>query len=279
MSLLLLSSRCCGAVTAPSYVTSPMLVGRKGCVPLPQVVQHMSMSYQKRKKKALAKQMQGRQMIAPESKAKAVQEEMIKGQHLQLDSLGQIADAWVPIPSEHRASIFSLQGIRQRWEHLRKIARTTFSIAVIRRKDKEFKPIPFAQQIQENLVKLQADMSSASRSGIKFDFKDTVTAQALSQLQKESRRRHFWEFVAEVERPRVVAAFTFPVETKENLFAQVTVQLNLRQKYGLEGQPLLEKDVTEFVVAEKSLVDPKAKWRICAKIIPPFLLPPTQQQE
>ena len=59
-----------------------------------------------------------------------------------------------------------------------------------------------------------------------------VFAYFFQSLRKEfgTTDKHLhWRFVSSVERPRVVHCRVAPVDTKDNLFAQVTVKLNTEQ--------------------------------------------------
>lgn len=42
-------------------------------------------------------------------------------------------------------------------------------------------------------------------------------------------KRFTWEFVEELERPRIVSAHVAPLVTKDNLFAQVVVRIKSKQ--------------------------------------------------
>ena len=47
---------------------------------------------------------------------------------------------------------------------------------------------------------------------------------------KEFLNKKFtWEFVEELERPRIVSAHVAPFNTKDNLFAQVVVRMRSKQ--------------------------------------------------
>jgi large subunit ribosomal protein L45 len=56
--------------------------------------------------------------------------------------------------------------------------------------------------------------------------------QIFQALKKEffpENKQLHWRFVRELERPRVVHARVVPVDSKENLFAQVTVKVTSEQ--------------------------------------------------
>lgn len=52
----------------------------------------------------------------------------------------------------------------------------------------------------------------------------------LQSLRAEFRNKQFmWEFVKEIERPRIVNARVAPLTTKDNLYGQVVVRLHTQQ--------------------------------------------------
>ena len=63
------------------------------------------------------------------------------------------------------------------------------------------------------------------------------------------------------EQPRIVHSIVFPAEDKKNFFGQITVKIVIKRS---EGFPPKEKDSPIYVVFEKHLVKPDARWRICS---------------
>eukprot|EP01147_Barroeca_monosierra_P007639 gene7639-589_t len=212
------------------------------------------------------------------AKMAALSKEIQETQHMELDSLGMVVDPWVPIPREHRASLFSLEGLKQRWEHIKKRVRATLSVGVVRRYDKTWKPVQFAETVQNNLIQVQEALSEASREFKPLHLHDYITAQALTSMKQQSRIPHIWEFVDAVERPRVVHVTAFPIDKKDNYYGQVTVRVHLRQRFAPVGQAPEERDIVDYVVLEKRIVAPQTPWRICSKILPLFLMPKDEQK-
>eukprot|EP00042_Codosiga_hollandica_P026294 m.123215 g.123215 ORF g.123215 m.123215 type:complete len:298 (-) comp52149_c0_seq2:119-1012(-) len=143
---------------------------------------------------------------------------------LMRDSPGVIADDFVPIPPEHRSSIVSVKGLGERWNAMKKIARATFSIGSIKRLDKEFKPIEFAEFAQTQFISAQEALARDDKTTLR----EIVTDTAFLALRKEFRQ-HTWKLESVVERPRIVHATMISLGDKKNLMAQVTVRLHLRQ--------------------------------------------------
>ena len=103
----------------------------------------------------------------------------------------------------------------------------------------------------------------------------------------------------QIDRPRIVHACIVPILTKEDLFAQITVRINARQvghkavyfyllyllvliynlliqlfgvrhRFGklLRGDDEKERDVIDYVVLERHIVEPLSVWRVCGKVAP-----------
>ena len=67
---------------------------------------------------------------------------------------------------------------------------------------------------------------------------------------KEFLNKKFkWEFVEEVERPRIVSALIAPFNTKDNLFAQVVVRMKSKQV------SQVARETSEMCVVTRSLPD------------------------
>lgn len=105
--------------------------------------------------------------------------------------------------------------------------------------------------------------------------RELLTDDANMALRQQFRMRHKWEFVKELERPRVVHVTSFPVEDKANIWAQVTVRVHLRQILALynnaggivKGSETDPVDVVEYIVLERHVVNKDAKdWKIAGKL-------------
>eukprot|EP00042_Codosiga_hollandica_P026295 m.123220 g.123220 ORF g.123220 m.123220 type:complete len:310 (-) comp52149_c0_seq3:19-948(-) len=220
---------------------------------------------------------------------------------LMRDSPGVIADDFVPIPPEHRSSIVSVKGLGERWNAMKKIARATFSIGSIKRLDKEFKPIEFAEFAQTQFISAQEALARDDKTTLR----EIVTDTAFLALRKEFRQ-HTWKLESVVERPRIVHATMISLGDKKNLMAQVTVRLHLRQILALrdvagrviKGSETQPKNVVDFLVRkhdrcflqfcaakhnprvwlqvlERHISLPNSKWKIAGKVFPEFMKPVT----
>ncbi|NWT79760.1 RM45 protein, partial [Lanius ludovicianus] len=90
-----------------------------------------------------------------------------------------------------------------------------------------------------------------------------------------------WRFLESLEPPRVVHVRCDSVMNRGNLYGQVTVRMHSRQilaiydRFGrlMHGGEEIPKDVLEYVVFERYLVNPYGRWRMHGKIIPEWAPP------
>eukprot|EP00049_Salpingoeca_infusionum_P024671 m.16623 g.16623 ORF g.16623 m.16623 type:complete len:299 (-) comp7148_c0_seq1:204-1100(-) len=242
------------------------------------------LSYQARKKKAL-KQMKKQQPPPTMKQRQRMQKEMQQHVHTELDSLGMIVDPWVPVPPAYKESIFSLQGIKARFQHLRKRIVSIISASQIKRSDKGWNPVVFAQTIQDAYIDVNTRLSKLSLgAGTTEDdeqLKSNLTVQAYHALKQHFKQRpHTWEFMGQVERPTVVHINAFPINGKTNMYAQVAVRVNLTQKLKFGNKPAGEQqDVEEYLIVERHLANPQSTWRISAKLTPLFKMAPEEREK
>lgn len=64
-------------------------------------------------------------------------------------SPGYVVDKFVPVPKNVMPSIFSGAGWALRWANLKGLVRSTLSVARIRQRLPDWKPIPFAEEVQQ----------------------------------------------------------------------------------------------------------------------------------
>lgn len=92
-----------------------------------------------------------------------------------------------------------------------------------------------------------------------------------------------WGFVESLEPAQVVHVRCSGLVNQSNMYGQVTVRLHTRQtlaiydRFGrlMYGQEDVPKDVLEYVVFERHLMNPYGSWRMHAKIVPAWA-PPKQ---
>ncbi|EDQ89156.1 uncharacterized protein MONBRDRAFT_25808 [Monosiga brevicollis MX1] len=218
---------------------------------------------------------------------------------LRQSNLGQIHDVWVPVPAEFSAPLLSAEGLRQRWEHLKKRVYSTYSAGMLRRNEKDWQPIPFAQDAQDKYIAIAKSFASyvVIKLGVvpllnpfalpfsmsnpsKQTLRTLATDDCALRLRSEfASKPHTWKLLEVVERPQVVFVNLIPVNSKENLYAQITVKLHLKTelKYHKASQPVIN-DIPEYIVLERHIVDSRSQWKIAGNIMPMFRLPVEEQQ-
>ncbi|NXD71428.1 RM45 protein, partial [Eolophus roseicapillus] len=109
-----------------------------------------------------------------------------------------------------------------------------------------------------------------------------VTERCYPEMVRGNRYKTIrWKFVESLEPPRVVHVRCESVVNRGNLYGQVTVRMHTRQilaiydRFGrlMYGGEQVPKDVLEYVVFEKYLVNPYGTWRMHGKIVPKWAPP------
>ncbi|NWV29892.1 RM45 protein, partial [Origma solitaria] len=109
-----------------------------------------------------------------------------------------------------------------------------------------------------------------------------VTERCYPDMVRGNRYRTIrWRFLGSLEPPRVVHVRCDSVMNRGNLYGQVTVRMHSRQilaiydRFGrlMYGGEEIPKDVLEYVVFERYLVNPYGTWRMHGKIVPAWAPP------
>lgn len=226
----------------------------------------------------------------------------VKDMRLMRVGIGRLIDPYIPLEPVQRPSLFSTDGLKYRWNHIKKTLRSLVGVAVIKRKKIPFQAMEFAEDAQVQFVQamyaLQADDKLALRN--------TCTDDTALQLRADYRKKNkfSWDFIRtvnrtlmidalgcvfvesffssfllishvpacfvvadQVERPRVIHTSTFAVGEKgqEQYFAQVTVRFHTKQ--AINGET---RDMVDYVVFERFLeAAMDGKWLMCGKVKPP----------
>lgn len=189
------------------------------------------------------------------------------------DGAGKIVDPFVPIPVALMPSFLSMQGIRYRWLAFKKGVGSVLSIGLTRKKDPSFKPVPFAVEAQRIFIAV----NEALTKGDKVLLRTFVTDDAFLLLTKV--RPVTWKFLGELERPRIVHAHTYAMESKANTWTQITVRLHTKQSLSYTSEPGKIKEVLDFVVLERQISNSlNSSWKICGKVNAIHEVPPSLQK-
>ncbi|NXU44430.1 RM45 protein, partial [Drymodes brunneopygia] len=109
-----------------------------------------------------------------------------------------------------------------------------------------------------------------------------VTERCYPEMVRGNRYRTIrWRFLESLEPPRVVHVRCDSVMNRGNLYGQVTVRMHSRQilaiydRFGrlLCGGEDTPRDVLEYLVFERYLVNPYGTWRLHGKIVPAWAPP------
>ncbi|NXE15721.1 RM45 protein, partial [Lophotis ruficrista] len=186
-----------------------------------------------------------------------------------------IIDPYVPPEGDARLTSLSKDGLKQKMEKLKQTAASQL-----------------ASQLRSLLVRLCVFWGSRSLwvslcTTCVFDFNkqklhSLVTERCYPEMVRGNRYKTIrWSFVESLEPPRVVHVRCDSIVNRGNLYGQVTVRMHTRQilaiydrfgrlMYGGEQTP---RDVLEYVVFERYLVNPYGTWRMHGKIVPEWAPP------
>lgn len=184
-----------------------------------------------------------------------------------------VFDPYIPPEGDARFSTLSKEGIKQRTEQIRQSAASQLAIRKIKEHDPEFSTKTFAEKAQEIFIE-------AHNALVNFDkvrLHSLVTERCYPEMTRGNRYKTIrWKFLESLEPPRVVHARCPDMVSKDNLYGQVTVRMHSKQTLAIydrfgrlmlgdEDQP---KDVLEYLVIERHIMNPYGSWRLHAKIVP-----------
>ncbi|KAM7419819.1 hypothetical protein PAMA_016764 [Pampus argenteus] len=184
-----------------------------------------------------------------------------------------IFDAYVPPEGDARLSTLSKEGLKQRTEQMRQSATSQLAIRKIKEHDPHFVTKEFAAKAQEIFIEAHNALAQFNKEKLH----SLVTERCYPEMTRGNRYKTIrWTFVESLEPPKVVHARCPDMVTKGNLYGQLTVRMHSKQTLaiydrfgrlllGSEEQP---KDVLEYLVIERHLVNPYGRWRLHGKIVP-----------
>lgn len=184
-----------------------------------------------------------------------------------------IFDAYIPPEGDARLSSLSKEGLKQRTEQIRQSAASQLAIRKIKEHDSEFTTKDFADRAQELFIEAHNALTQFNKEKLH----SLVTERCYPEMTRGNRYKTIrWRFVESLEPPRVVHARCPDMVTKGNLYGQVTIRMHSRQtlaiydRFGrlMLGSEDLPKDVLEYIIIERHLVNPYGRWRLHGKIVP-----------
>ncbi|KAJ8253776.1 hypothetical protein COCON_G00203880 [Conger conger] len=192
---------------------------------------------------------------------------------VNIASTAGIFDPYIPPEGDARLSGLSKEGLKQRTEQLRQSAASQLAIRKIREYDPEFKTKDFPTRAQDIFIRAHAALTEFN----KVELHNLVTERCYPEMVRGNRYKTLrWAFVESLEPPRVVHARCPDMVSKGNLYGQVTVRMHSRQtlaiydRFGrlMLGDEDVPRDVLEYLVMERHVVNPYGRWRLHGKIVP-----------
>uniref|UniRef100_A0A8C0SJ11 Large ribosomal subunit protein mL45 n=1 Tax=Canis lupus familiaris TaxID=9615 RepID=A0A8C0SJ11_CANLF len=174
---------------------------------------------------------------------------------LHLACTAGIFDAYVPPEGDARLSSLAKEGLAQRSEQLKK-------------KD-------FPEKAKDIFIEAHLCLNNSDHDRLHTLVTENCFPDMVWDIKYKTVR---WSFVESLEPPQVVQVRCLNLLNQGNIYGQVTVRMHIRQtlaiydRFGrlMYGQEDVPRDVLEYVVFEKHLVNPYGSWRMHGKITPPW---------
>ncbi|NXI94035.1 RM45 protein, partial [Psophia crepitans] len=198
-----------------------------------------------------------------------------------------IMDPYVPPEGDARLTSLSKDGLKQKVEKLKQTAASQLASSLV----KAGLELGRITALLRNMRGTSTSFFTYCRAFLVFSVCGSFNKQKLHSLVTERcypemvRGNRYktirWSFVESLEPPRVVHVRCESVVNRGNLYGQVTVRMHTRQilaiydRFGrlMYGGEHVPKDVLEYVVFEKYLVNPYGTWRMHGKIVPEWAPP------
>ncbi|XP_050521706.1 probable 39S ribosomal protein L45, mitochondrial [Daktulosphaira vitifoliae] len=196
-----------------------------------------------------------------------------------INNTGQIIEPYVPPEGDGKISPISTAGAKQKLEFLKKKKETWQALRKIRQNEEEFELYPeFINLAQDIYIKAHKTMAEKDKKKLLQYVTEKAYVEMIHNIDGKTLR---WSFIKSIEPPRVVHARVTDIITQDNLFAQLTVRFHSQQtlsvfdRFGrlIFGSDVIVKNVLEYVVYEKHIVNQYGLWRIHGKIIPDWMPP------
>ncbi|XP_019405789.1 PREDICTED: 39S ribosomal protein L45, mitochondrial isoform X2 [Crocodylus porosus] len=197
---------------------------------------------------------------------------------ITLACTASIFDPYIPPEGDARLSSLSKETLKQRTTQLKQSTISQLAVRTVKQYDPNFSAKAFPEMAQEIFIEAHNCLTNFNKNKLH----SLVTERCYPEMVHGNRYKTIrWSFVESLEPPRTVQIRHFTMVNKGNLYGQVTVRMHTRQTlaiydrfgrlmYGAEDVP---KDVLEYVVFERHLVNPYGSWRIHGKIVPSWAPP------
>ncbi|XP_012689303.1 39S ribosomal protein L45, mitochondrial [Clupea harengus] len=226
---------------------------------------------------------QSKSMTQEEQEAKARAAGIVPRQQyieraINISCTAGVVDPYIPPEGDARHSTLSKEGIKQRTEQLKQSAASQLAIRKIKDYDADFTTKDFAVRSQEIFIEAHDALTNFN----KVKLHSLVTERCYPEMVRGNRYKTLrWRFIESLEPPKVVHARCPDMVSKGNLYAQVTVRMHTKQtlavydRFGrlMMGDEEEPRDVLEYLVIERHLVNPYGRWRLHGKIVPAWAPP------
>ncbi|NXA29556.1 RM45 protein, partial [Ibidorhyncha struthersii] len=186
-----------------------------------------------------------------------------------------IIDPYIPPEGDARLTTLSKDGVKQKMEKLKQTAASQLAYVPL------FSLVCAAEGLLGSYV-YSSNWVCFTCSFNKQKLHSLVTERCYPEMVRGNRYKTIrWSFVESLEPPRVVHIRCDSIVNRGNLYGQVTVRMHTRQilaiydRFGrlMYGGEQVPKDVLEYVVFERYLVNPYGTWRMHGKIVPEWAPP------
>jgi large subunit ribosomal protein L45 len=163
---------------------------------------------------------------------------------------------------------------------LKKNAASQLSIRKIKEYDANFKTKDFPEKAKDIFIEAHLCLNNSDHDRLHTLVTEHCFPDMVWDIKYKTVR---WSFVESLEPAQVVQVRCSSMVNQSNMYGQVTVRMHTRQtlaiydRFGrlMYGQEDVPKDVLEYVVFEKHLMNPYGSWRMHGKIVPSWA-PPKQ---
>ncbi|KAM9254975.1 large ribosomal subunit protein mL45 [Cariama cristata] len=195
-----------------------------------------------------------------------------------LSCTADIIDPYIPPEGDARLTSLSKDGLKQKVEKLKQTAVSQLALRKVKDHDPDFSTKTFPEKAQEIFIEAHNCLANFNKQKLH----SLVTERCYPEMVRGNRYKTIrWSFVESLEPPRVVHVRCDSFVNRGNLYGQVTVRMHTRQilaiydRFGrlMYGGEQVPKDVLEYVVFERYLVNPYGTWRMHGKIVPEWAPP------
>ncbi|OWF35874.1 39S ribosomal protein L45, mitochondrial-like [Mizuhopecten yessoensis] len=203
---------------------------------------------------------------------------------IDITCTNEIFDQYLPPEGDGKSSLLSLQKGKDLFQGGLSKGKNLKDRRKLKEYDTAYDEKSFAEMAQSQLIKTYTLLQDVKSN--EDELHQLVTNLAYPKLVFGLEFKTFrWKFVESIEPPRVVHLRTSKMLSQDNLYAQVTVRCHTKQilaiydRFGrlMYGSEVVPRDVLEYVVFEKHIVNMYGEWRLHSKITPKWLPPQAPQ--